>query len=110
MEFFKSQKNGKHQNLGQCLLTIDELKNPEDGKVEFFVTKQKNAKLSFDKMLIQKRNTFLEYIFGGCELNLAVAVDFTLSNGPPMERDSLHSFNMLHNEYYQALKSVGDIL
>ena len=111
IEFFKSQKNGKHQNLGQCLLTIDELKNPEDpNNIQFFVTKQKKTSLTFDKILIQKRNSFLEYIFGGCELNLAIAVDFTLSNGPPAERDSLHNFNMRNNEYYQALKSVGDIL
>jgi hypothetical protein len=109
IEFFKSQKNGKHQNIGQTLFTVEELKNP-DGPIELFLTKQKKAVVTFDKLLIQKRNSFLEYIFGGCELNLAIAVDFTLSNGPPHERDSLHQFNMNNNEYYKALKSVGDIL
>ena len=39
-----------------------------------------------------------------------MAIDFTLSNGPPNERDSLHNFNLNQNEYYKALKSVGDIL
>ena len=52
----------------------------------------------------------MEYIFGGCELNLAIAVDFTLSNGDPKSSDSLHTSNLRKNEYYQALKSVGDIL
>lgn len=89
IEFFKSQKNGKHQNIGQTLFSIGELKNPED-PIELFLTKQKKASVTFDKLLIQKRNSFLEYIFGGCELNLAIAIDFTLSNGPPNERDSLH--------------------
>ena len=59
VEFFKSQKNGKHQNLGQCLVSIDELKNPEHGTPEFYITKQKKAKVTFDKVLIQKRNSFL---------------------------------------------------
>jgi len=52
----------------------------------------------------------LNYIFGGCELNLAVAIDFTMSNGDPKDQDSLHNYNLSNNEYYQALKSVGDIL
>jgi len=33
-----------------------------------------------------------------------------LSNGDPKSSDSLHTSNLRKNEYYQALKSVGDIL
>ena len=66
--------------------------------------------MSFKKLQFQQRNSFLNYIFGGCELNLAVAVDFTLSNGDPRENDSLHCSHLARNEYYKALKSVGDIL
>jgi len=74
------------------------------------IVKQKDAFLCFQKLEIKKRNSFLEYIFGGCEMNLAIAVDFTLSNGKPEERDSLHCSNLKNNQYYQALSSVGDIL
>lgn len=42
---------------------------------------------------ISKRHSFLEYVFGGCEISLAIAVDFTLSNGHPHEKDSLHYFD-----------------
>ncbi len=31
----------------------------------------------------QTRHTFLEYVFGGCELSLFIALDYTLSNGDP---------------------------
>ena len=55
------------------------------------------AKMSFDKFAVQKRNSFLEYIFGGCELNLAIAIDFTLSNGDPNNSDSLHCKNLKNN-------------
>jgi hypothetical protein len=54
---------------------------------------------------------FLEYVFGGCEINLNIAIDFTLSNGDPKQtRDSLHSSDMSRNEYLKAIRSVGDIL
>ena len=35
----------------------------------------------FTQLEIKKRSSFLEYIFGGCEIGLTVAIDFTLSNG-----------------------------
>lgn len=52
---------------------------------------------------ILRRHTFLEYIFGGCEISLSVAVDFTLSNGNPTDKDSLHYFDLERNEYLQAI-------
>lgn len=107
IEFFRSQKNGRHVNLGQVLFTVEELRGQED---HLFKLTKSTGVLTFEKLLIQKKNSFLEYIFGGCELNLAIAIDFTLSNGDPKERDSLHSLNLNNNQYYQALRSVGDIL
>ena len=60
------------------------------------LTKTKGV-FSFDKLIVQKRNSFLEYIFGGCELNLAIAIDFTLSNGDINDKDSLHTKNLRNN-------------
>ena len=85
VEFFQSKKNGRHINQGQFLFTVADIK--ADNK--YFLTKS-NGEVVFDKCLFQKRNSFLEYIFGGCELNLAIAIDFTLSNGDPKSPDSLH--------------------
>lgn len=76
------------------LFTVNELK--EAGNKELNLTKSKGV-LSFDKFTVQKRNSFLEYIFGGCELNLAIAIDFTLSNGDPTNVDSLHTKNLKNN-------------
>jgi hypothetical protein len=55
--------------------------------------------------------SFLEFLQGGCEINLVVAIDFTGSNGDPKKSDSLHfrSQNRL-NDYQKAIVSVGDIL
>ena len=65
--------------------------------------------LSFRQLELKKRNSFLEYVFGGCEIGLSIAIDFTLSNGDPLKRDSLHYMHAT-NEYLNAIKSVGSIL
>ena len=59
---------------------------------------------------IKKTVNFLEYVFGGCDINLNIAIDFTLSNGCVDEHDSLHSNISSKNEYMKAIKSVGEIL
>ena len=59
---------------------------------------------------IESHHSFLEYVFGGCEIQLTVAIDFTLSNGHPSDRESLHYLDMNKNEYLHAIKAVGDIL
>ena len=58
----------------------------------------------------EKRHSFLHYIFNGCQINLAVALDFTASNRYPDDPSSLHTKNLDRNQYYQALKQVGDIV
>mmetsp|Transcript_14602 Transcript_14602/g.16138 ORF Transcript_14602/g.16138 Transcript_14602/m.16138 type:complete len:293 (-) Transcript_14602:72-950(-) len=61
---------------------------------------------------IDTRHTFVDYIAGGCEINLSCAVDFTGSNGNPSSMNSLHyQFKDGRlNEYEAALTAVGDIL
>ena len=49
-------------------------------------------------------------MFGGCNINLSIAIDFTLSNGETSDPASLHNQNLQKNEYLQALTAVGDIL
>lgn len=82
-----------------------------EGTVEYTLTgRAKNQRVRFQGLNFHKRHTFLEYIFGGCEIQLSVAIDFTLSNGHPSERDSLHYLDMNKNEYLHAIRSVGNIL
>ena len=66
--------------------------------------------LQFSRLEINKRHSFLEYVFGGCEIGLTIAVDFTLSNGRPDQPTSLHYLDMQKNEYLNAIRSVGSIL
>lgn len=51
------------------------------------------------KFELVRSTNFLEYIFGGCQVNLNIAIDFTLSNGEVGSPDSLHSRDVNQNEY-----------
>jgi hypothetical protein len=70
---------------------------------------EKNSSLDFVSLEFHKKASFLEYVFGGCEIGLSIAVDFTLSNGDPRKNDSLHKINS-NNEYVRAIEQVGNIL
>lgn len=73
---------------------------------------QSNMSIKIDKVIVQKRVTFLDYIFGGCEISLQVAIDFTASNGDPSNPQSLHFMGQtgVPNQYVAAIQSVGSIL
>mmetsp|Transcript_6712 Transcript_6712/g.5981 ORF Transcript_6712/g.5981 Transcript_6712/m.5981 type:complete len:301 (-) Transcript_6712:556-1458(-) len=76
-------------------------------------TEKKNhykGRISFKTFRVITRHTFLQYVFGGCDINLAIAIDFTLSNGNPTDKESLHYFDLNKNEYMNAIQSVGSIL
>lgn len=92
IEFFSNQKSGKHSNRGQANFNYAELK---EGKKEFDIVKANGDatkfKLEFSRLDITQRHSFLEYVMGGCEISLAIAIDFTQSNGNPSRADSLHS-------------------
>jgi len=58
------------------------------------------------------RPTFADYISGGCELNVCVAIDFTGSNGDPRKQGTLHyrsPYGEL-NDYEKAITSIVQIL
>lgn len=92
--------------LGSTITTMDQLN-------------QGTTELSFDKhkVLVEKFEVsptvcFLQYVFGGCEINLNIAIDFTLSNGDPLDPkvESLHNSDPEKNEYIKAIRTCGEIL
>lgn len=59
-----------------------------------------------------QRPTFVDYLSGGCELELSIAIDFTGSNGDPRKPGTLHYIHKDDqlNDYEKVLTSVGSIL
>ena len=59
-----------------------------------------------------EKPSFVDYLKGGLQLNMTVAIDFTGSNGPPSFPTSLHFHNDFGyaNQYQQAITSIGRII
>ena len=87
-------------------MTLAELK---EGTCEYALTKTK-GNLLLQNLKVEKQHSFLEYIFSGCEVDISMAIDFTLSNGVPTSPSSLHYFDPNRNQYLKAIESVGSIL
>jgi len=102
--------------IGNVQTSLQELMDAHAGRREIALRHPKGKSKDVGALLVSsisvvKRPTFFDYLAGGCEINLSVAVDFTASNKPPMQPDSLHFMNpQAYNEYQQALIAVGEIL
>ncbi len=83
MELYEYSSRGDHKLLGKnqfkFATILDNYK--WDDPVGTFL---------FKNVEVQKRPSFMDYLFGGCNISLAVAIDFTGSNGRPTDRSSLH--------------------
>lgn len=55
------------------------------------------------------RPHFTDYLRSGWEIGLAIAIDYTASNGEPRSPDSLH-FMGPSNQYWSAINMVGHIV
>lgn len=63
---------------------------------------------------IQPAPEFVDYLSFGCQISLAVAIDFTASNGDPRQPGTPHYFHPANsnewNDYEKAIFAVGSIL
>jgi hypothetical protein len=80
IQVFKFSRNGNHQRAASFEITFGDIKDNKkfekktlDGKHTLFI----------NDIVIKQRESFLDYVFGGCEIGLQIAVDFTASNGDP---------------------------
>ena len=67
--------------------------------------------LLYDDSELIQNFTFLDYINAGVRLDLSIGIDFTGSNGHPLDIGTLHSLKGdKPNDYERAIKSCGDIV
>ena len=63
---------------------------------------------------VAEKPEFIDYLTGGCQISLAVAIDFTASNGDPRQEGTPHYFHppasKEWNDYEKAIFAVGSIL
>jgi len=111
-------KHGAHDFIGMFETTFRELSAPGDLQFELKdpkKMKKRNYKNSGVIMMkdhhVEQVPSFLDYIRGGCEINMVVGIDFTASNGDPRNPASLHASSPQRPSPYEvAIRSVGSIL
>ena len=93
----------KHKSLGSQTYELDSLISNKT-KVNF--DKYREGTLSVERI---KNYSFIDYIRGGMQISLSIAIDFTASNQPPKDPKSLHYLGD-NNLYEKAIKSCGEIV
>ncbi|XP_064398173.1 copine-1-like [Halichondria panicea] len=114
---FDWDSDGSHDLIGEFTTSLAELSG---GSVKSWpcinpkkLSKKKytnSGTVRLEKITETKMYSFLEYIMGGCQINFTVGVDFTGSNGNPLNPSSLHFIDPAYpNQYTQALIAVGAV-
>ncbi len=90
IECYDWDKGDKSDYIGSCTLTLRQMiaGHPiEAVLINPALKKKKGEKyrgsgtLKLVKAVVNKIHTFVDYLRGGCEINLVTAIDFTASNG-----------------------------
>ena len=121
IEIWDWDSNGKHDSMGVVKTSVKSMIESQGLAMNVIEEDKKKAKASYvnsgtltaTNVSIEKHPTLQEFIIGGCEISLMVAIDFTGSNGDPNLSSSLHYIdrtNRTMNQYQQAILSVGNIL
>ncbi len=117
-EVFDWNRSGKHEFIGSFTTNVADLQNPNGSKRFGLINQDLRARKAryinsgmvvIDSFTTVKEHTFLDYVRGGCEINLITAIDFTASNGNPMYPNSLH-YTGATNAYAKAILAVGNVL
>ncbi|KXS22568.1 Copine-domain-containing protein [Gonapodya prolifera JEL478] len=124
-EVYDFDKNSAHDLIGRFVVSIKQMLGSDratGGKRYDLIDEAKRAKkgrnytnsgvLVVDHLSQKREFSFLDYVASGVEMSLAVAVDFTASNGDPRQPTSLHFRDPSNNinSYQRALLGVGQVL
>ena len=104
----------KNEYIGYNSFTLNKLKsNLNNDSIEIIEIKNKKyEKLGILKIYYNKTEKLgIEKFVKKGQINLEIAIDYTLSNGNPEEPTSLHyKYGGTPNDYEKIIKSCGDIL
>jgi hypothetical protein len=110
-----------HDLIGSATTTVAQLLSLPQTRGALTLTNPKkvgrsgykgSGTFTLERATLVRVPSLLDYIRGGTQINLVVAVDYTGSNGDPRQPNSLHYINPTGapNEYLSALTAVGSIL
>jgi hypothetical protein len=121
IDVYDWDENSADDLIGSATMTLASLMEAVESRKRFPLINDKkqakkksyhnSGKVYVNKATISKELSFLDYIQGGTTINFSVAIDFTASNGNPLDPRSLHYMAPgQDNQYVTAIKSVGGII
>ena len=122
IDCYDNRSNGDHKLIGSSHTSLRTLaQGPSHNKYPLIHPVKQKTKSNYtnsgfvelNSIAITEEITFLDYIKSGTQMHFAVAIDFTASNGPPRDPQSLHFLDIYGgrpNPYEIALRSVGEII
>merc|ERR1719474_625005 len=110
---FHDKDNAAPEEIGRCETSVQQLLDVQSMPLRHPKGKSKACgKVLFPYRDIIKRHGFLEYVMGGMEIQMMIAIDFTGSNGDPRDQKSLHYCGppKYESPYMRAIRSVGRVV
>lgn len=130
---YDHESSGKHVIIGKFEATAKSLSEKVGGEFELMHKGKKTGTINIQKAELAglhetadtaaltpaeaeiavgaSKPTFLDYVQGGCQLNVVVAVDVTGSNGNPMDAGTLHHIDPnSDNPYEKAISAIVGVL
>ncbi|XP_067144459.1 copine-3-like isoform X1 [Centruroides vittatus] len=113
--------DGGHDLIGECNTNLAQILEAQLQQIEWpCINKKKKERkgssyknsgiIYLSSCKVIKNYSFLDYIFGGTQINFTVAIDFTGSNGNPADPGSLHYISNQPNDYMKAIWAVGNVI
>jgi len=115
MEFFDWDSDGGHDTMGfveTSLASIIESVGKPSGNMAVTYKNKTHGYMVVRKAEVFQVPTLTQYVSGGMQMSLMVAVDYTGSNGSPMVPGTLHHIDPrgIPNQYQSAIGCIGSIL
>ncbi|CAM9336332.1 unnamed protein product [Discosporangium mesarthrocarpum] len=118
LEVLESNKrSGMFHLVGSCEASVSDLQAKAGQKVPLTIGSEGGGvkgRINCDICeILPPKPSFFDYLAGGVELQFVVAIDYTASNGDPMNPGSLHHLDpsgRRMNEYEHAMHSIGNVL
>jgi len=107
--------DGKSDFIGEIQTNLNDLIKMQEQSIPFTRPKKPGktyGTLDVRKSFLQERYTFVEYLRGGLDMRLLLAIDFTGSNGHYLDHGTLHYLRKETgtSQYMDAISDVGQIV
>lgn len=118
-EIFDTDKNSPTKAMGHIETTMNKIMGSKHQILEVKLTDGHEAGIILRAVATEEYKqtepsapkvvTFIDYLRSGWQLNMAVAIDYTASNGDQNDADSLHHMGP-SNQYEASINMVGAIM